>query len=111
MSFIRGLSNPESLYIYGSFEGKVHISVGTDHERTMPLETFIEILRLWWRDGDILDIDEQVEYKGASIVQSKDFRWSLYYPGWKSPVVMWEATLYYLCSTNKHRWSSTKRRR
>jgi hypothetical protein len=114
MSYIRCLSNPERLYIYGSFtkrKGRMdaYISLGTDHGRRMPIDTFNGLLKKWWKDGDLTDVDEVVRFRNATLTVTKDWRWAMNYPGWDKPAILWEVTLHYLCSTNNFRWAKNRR--
>ena len=63
MSYIRCLSNPEKLYIWGEKSGKVVIVVGKEKTKYMPCHVFEYLLhgyvsRPW---------NESVKYKGAKL--------------------------------------------
>lgn len=55
MSYIRGTSNPESLYIWADFRGRVHVShrvsppLSSGDEFTLPRHVFEHICRAWGR--------------------------------------------------------------
>lgn len=103
MSYIRCLSNPEALYIWGDGDGKVSISVAAEPILRMPTLTFHGLLRKF-QENDI-DADEVVTFKGATFTLEPTFRWALTYKDWgKKKIVLWETTVWYLITQNNFRW-------
>lgn len=127
MSYIRCLSNPESLYIWGGFDRRVTINVGADTLNfTMPNHVFHGVMIRWLKGR------EPVRYRGASLEEVRvprldargkkiksnaltrkllgeqfemDSKWRLTYvdplrdPADRiSMVDMWQVTLFYIAS-------------
>lgn len=107
MSYIRAMSNPENLYIWGEGDGNVSISSGArPWRRNMPVHTFHEILKRWYASDD--RDEKPVKYRGARIeFVTPGFKWRLSYKGWIDPVDMYESTLTYLCAENAFRWENS----
>lgn len=101
MSYIRGMSNPEALYIFGSGRGRVEICVAGKIV-TIPRHVFHGILRRWHENKG-----ENVTYRGAAmteiIVHSPPkptrFRFALTYSDWS--ILAYEVTWEYLCAQFK----------
>lgn len=99
MSYIRCLSNPESLYIIGTLRGQVEFC-GDEQGRMLPAHVFHGVLSRWLQRYE----PEVVRYRGATIMERKtDFKWELDYEGWSDPIVMWKVTLWYIASRNDFR--------
>lgn len=95
MSYIRSISNPEGLYIFGSEEG-VEIMRGSEMIGVIPTEVFTGLIKEYI-DG----FCENCEYKGASIKE----KWILGHPKTvlsynNFNIIMWEVTWYYIASNN-----------
>lgn len=110
MSYIRCLSNPECLYIWGESDGKVTIANGHNSVLRMPAITFHGLLKKWYKqeyDTPESDDDEfgTVTYKDALLTQTKDWKWALDYKGWERDIVLWEVTLVYICTQNRFSWA------
>ncbi|MCZ6725364.1 MAG: hypothetical protein O6846_03955 [Thaumarchaeota archaeon] len=118
MSYIRSLSNPEKLYIWGEEDDRLAISVGSNDTQYIPASTFHGIMRRWWANqfGNFGD-RTKLKYQGAILEQTQDFRWRLSYEvphdvwkenvnweDWSNDIVLWDVTLTYLCVHNQHRW-------
>lgn len=100
MSYIRALSNPESLYIWGEGNGKVAISVGQKSLVWMPRHVFHGILKRWYEYQDV------AKYRGASMkmIFTAPFKIRLEYPKTGVYVECYEATWVYVCALNEYRW-------
>lgn len=128
MSLIRCLSNPESLYVYGTGNGRLSMHVGSEDVRTIPWHVFSGVLRRWIETGQ-----EEVKYRGAKIVEGfnkpaketfnlkkfsklaktnkrkasaywrdskpAEYRVTLHYDGWK--ITAYEVTWIYMASQFK----------
>lgn len=101
MSYIRSLSNPECLYIFGSRESlEIHVgystSLGEEYEgwsRYLPLDVWDEFcqgfVNEYWPD--------EYEHRGLSIKEEKvgdNFKMVLRYEDWALP--MWTVTWAYI---------------
>jgi len=111
MSYIRSLSNPESLYIWGNDRNEVEIICAASSIQRMPAPTFHGILKRWWANEHVGE-RTILKYQGAILEQTGDFRWRLSYdnddndiPLWDDDIVLWDVTLTYLCVHNQHRWN------
>jgi hypothetical protein len=92
MSYIRCLSNPEGLYIWGSMDGTVTITGNKFKDFSLPTKTFEGLCRKYCRNPGAAD-SGRIEYKGASVSNEKvggHFRIVFRYQDKK--VVMWEVT-------------------
>ncbi len=102
MSYIRSLSNPESLYIWADKNGRVTISAGDPSSAgllSMPRHVFETILARWEERYH----PDEIKYKGARIREVWDPsgggpRQEFTYAGWPAGtrVVMWDVTACYL---------------
>jgi hypothetical protein len=111
MSYIRGLSNPEGLYIWGD-EEKVTVTKGSETIGYIPIPIFNGLIRKYIRG-----YCEDCKYKGAEIKEvlvkndielpdeefDKDpsvanFKMKLSYDNWS--VIMWYVTWYYIARSN-----------
>ena len=92
MSYIRSLSNPEGLYIFGNLQGTVEIYHDGPISKTMPLEIFEGLCKAYFDN-----FGECTEYEGASIGEEKrdgHFKYVLRYENWE--VEMWFVTWSYI---------------
>jgi hypothetical protein len=99
MSYIRCLSNPEGLYIWGNTSDQIMIAAKDYELVTMPKRAFVDILKKWiaayGNDEDRCNVKS-----GASLTLNKDHRWELFYKGWPRAIPMWETTLMYIVTQN-----------
>jgi len=94
MSYIRSISNPEGLYIWGGTQG-IEISVGSDPLLTIPRHIFRGVLKRWYRYG------ENVSYRGARMSQTPDFKYQLEYKDWEGrSVKAYDVTWTYIVTQN-----------
>lgn len=103
MSYIRCLSNPERLYIWGEGGNRLCVSIGTEEMKVLPLRSFERLLKKWvkqeedWEDNPIVFRDLKLEERPDT-----QFKWRLSYKN--EPIVdMYYCTLYYLAHSNKNR--------
>lgn len=114
MSYIRCLSNPEGLYIWGDGSGNLTIAhTGTARQRArgdqpikyIPAKIFHGLFKHW-----LATCEENVSYRGASLKylrRGAHFKWKLSYGDWS--LYMWDVTLNYLAEKNRHRWTRKAR--
>jgi len=131
MSYIRCLSNPEGLYIWGEEENKLAISIIKDGDlyvQYMPENIFESLIKRWIRAREEWWYTyDDVKWKGARIQEVKigmplkelmikasngedvekeaaatGIRWRLTYK--KVKVDMHLSTLFYLAYSNPERW-------
>lgn len=110
MSYIRALSNPESMYAYRDHVGMVHISTdaniepnGTHRTLSLPRNVFEGVLRKWDRT-----FYTNATFKGASLTEVHPaelladhapdaFKWRLTYETWKGySIVAYQVTWCYV---------------
>lgn len=98
MSYIRSVSNPERLYIWGGSRGIVEIAVGSNDLLHIPRHVFRGILRRWYQRQD--DI---TKYRGATMTQTKDFKYELTYKDWTrdEKVKAFDVTWMYIVTQNQ----------
>ena len=125
MSYIRCLSNPEGLYIYGSSRGKIEIATGNCEVCSIPRHIFNGIMLRWlnsrsnvsYRGAHLEEVHiERLDSNGKKIplddfwaklsggegdVFERIYQWRLTYKGWS--VYMWEVTLFYIASNVQSR--------
>jgi hypothetical protein len=90
MSYIRCLSNPEGLYIWGNRDGTVTATGNKFKAFNLPTKTFEGLCRKYANGGDW---DDKTVYKDASVSYEKvggHFRSVFRYQDKK--IVMWEVT-------------------
>jgi len=103
MSYIRALSNPERLYIFGNRRKQIEIYANSDNEgQRMPESVFRGLLMKW------LDERQAVSFRGAHLIETIDFKWNLQYKSWKKPIKLWQVTLFYIASNVEKRKLKTK---
>lgn len=97
MSYIRSSSNPERLYIWGgSIRGIVEISERDNDLLHIPRHVFHGILRRWYKRQDNI-----TKYRGATMTQTKDFKYELTYKTWNSRgIKAFDVTWTYIVVTN-----------
>jgi hypothetical protein len=97
MSYIRGTSNPEALYIWSDAERIVHVQMGTEFIGTLPVSVMDGLIERYVRN-----YLEGCKYNGAEIreIQDKDgnFKLEFSYNNWKC--VMWSVTWDYVALSN-----------
>jgi hypothetical protein len=96
MSYIRCLSNPEGLYIWGNRDGTVTVTGKKFEAFSLPTRTFEGLCRKYARDGGWND---KTIYKDASVsyeMVGGHFRSVFRYQDKK--VVMWEVTWWAITS-------------
>lgn len=104
MSYIRCLSNPEALYIIGlatnngRHSGRVEFCDGEG--LSLPRHAFEGVLKRWY-EGE----QESARYRGATITETKDFKYEFRYKDWPHGFTMWKVTLMYICTQNQFRWA------
>ena len=109
MSYIRCLSNPESLYIWGEFNGNVAICAGPDFLHSMPTPAFHGILKRWWANYRGCSEREVLQYQGAKFEYiTPGFKWRLSYKDWDDHIDLYDSTLVYLYVMNERRWKEKK---
>lgn len=90
MSYIRSLSNPEGLYMFGSGK-RVEFYVGNASSLLAPAEEVNAALRKWAR------YHEGPQHSGGFfILETKDFKWLLWHTSWKIGIVLWDVTMTYI---------------
>lgn len=90
MSYIRCLSNPEGLYMFGS--GKlVEFYADDTPPLSAPAPEVNAALRKWakYHDGP-------QHSGGFFILETKDFKWLLWHTSWKAGIVLWDVTMTYI---------------
>ena len=111
MSYIRGLSNPEGLFIWGD-EETVTVTKGPEIIGHIPISIFNGLIRKYIRG-----YCEDCKYKGAEIKEvlvkndievpdeefgtnpaTTNFKMKLSYGDWS--VIMWDVTWYYIARSN-----------
>lgn len=103
MSYIRCLSNPESLYVTGGIDG-ICWNAGVDKQghqviHTMPFKSFQGLMRAFTAG---YDEDKPIEYDGAKLElikkgkKSNMWKWRVSYKNWY--LVMYEVTLCFIAS-------------
>jgi len=98
MSYIRSLSNPEGLYIFGDGRN-IELIVKKEPIKLMPPQIF-KSLMLKWLDNDF--DDDELDFEGAKLKVEKrneNFKWILSYADWQ--IEMWEVTLFYVATSVK----------
>jgi hypothetical protein len=95
MSYMRCLSNPEGLYIVHC-GGPIEI-FSSGKEWRIPRHIFHGLFLRWQKNHG------PVKYRGASLSETPDFRWSLNYKGWTEPIVMWKVTTAYVAESVRER--------
>lgn len=105
MSYIRCLSNPESLYVWAESTGRAAISVGALPTLYMPYHTFHGLFIRWLSSGR-----DKVSYRGASLTQTDKFKWILKYNKWpnETKVEAFEVTFFYVAMNIVDRYKSDK---
>lgn len=117
MSYIRCLSNPEKLYIWGGGDDMIAITARDGFDEKMPIATFHGIMKRWWANENGIGDRAILRYQGAMLAKTDDFRWRLSYEvphdvwkenvnleDWSDDIILWDVTLTYLCVHNQHRW-------
>jgi hypothetical protein len=100
MSYIRGTTNPEALYIVGTGKNVEIYRGGKGNwvlPYTMPTEIFNTLLHLWNKGTGYSEV-----YRGAMVREVPvrgTFRIELSYKDWK--VRMWPVTWAYICDHEK----------
>ncbi len=103
MSYIRALSNPEGLYIWGDEQGAAICLEG--NIQYMPIPVFETLLKRWWANHDGFTDREEIKYQGAALTyETGVWKWVLSYKDWEREIDLYETTLVYLCVENCHRW-------
>lgn len=102
MSLIRGLSNPECLYIINS--GRVYSFWSNQHntseDTTIPARAFNAFMKKLVKDGDFYQNFEHCGVKIEELETSKDsFKWALTYRD-KHIVTMFQVTWIYIITQN-----------
>ena len=99
MSYIRSLSNPEGLYIWGETRDVMIACNGELY--SMPTDVFHQLLGRWKRYMGTRPVKymggrlEEVKVrKGANNKDSYDYKWRLSYNDWH--IDMWTVTLHYI---------------
>lgn len=111
MSYIRSLSNPEQLYIWGD-ENTVYITKGPVSIGTIPTNIFEGLIKKYIRG-----YQEDCTYKKATIEEvtvdkfdkevisleglinpMSEFKMKLSYNNWS--LIMWDVTWYYIAKSN-----------
>lgn len=107
MSYIRCLSNPESLYIWGE-TNCVQIACGQKDLLQMPTRTFHGLLKKFesFEEQDVKYGDATLFYKKIG----KNFKWEMNYKTWKQPIRLWDVTLKYIVFTNSFKWKKKKKK-
>lgn len=100
MSYIRCLSNPEGLYIWGSDKktNEVYISLGVEKLKVLSLSDFNKIIKKfnnYEEDGN--EMYKSGKIKLEYIKVGKDFKYRLSCGKWH--IDMWEVTWQYICRT------------
>jgi len=101
MSYIRGIGNPEKLYIWGESDGRVTIMKGREHVGRVPRHIFEGIMLKFHEDF----WDGSLKYRGAELVQCEknlDF-WTLKYKDVE--LTAYEVTWFYIAAGVKRRHS------
>jgi hypothetical protein len=111
MSYIRTLSNPEGLYIWGTSSKErgecVSIAAKGKELVAMPRNVFRKLLLLWHDiycnglpDDDAVNTEKRVVFEGATLTLNDNWCWDLNYPTWPEPISMYEVTLMYIITQN-----------
>lgn len=102
MSYIRCLSNPERLYVYGSIHGIEWCGAG--FSVTLPEEEFIKFVLK--ERKTCYDVLEHGDFK---IFKTEDFKRELQYKG-KTLAVMWDVTWAYIANSiiATHEWEKKR---
>jgi hypothetical protein len=116
MSYIRSLSNPEKLYIWGDMNDTLHISISAYHEMTMPTSVFNMLIKLYVKDHGSI---ENYSFNGGKLVYKHvgpfkdtpmgkigEFKWVLTYK--KQCLEMWDSTWSLIVLQNMSRMCTKK---
>lgn len=101
MSYIRCLSNPEGLYIFGNGR-TLEIHSKGDPKYLAP-SILNQLLKNWLIDEGEANAYAFEETTLTFEKVGEDFKWRLNHPSWKDPLDLWETTLYYLAKNNEYR--------
>lgn len=90
MSYIRCLSNPESLYVIATMND-VEFIEGPKPILHVPFDVFEGLARKWYKNYQV-----PCSYKGFKVEETPDFRWRLSYNNWRRTIILYEVTLAYM---------------
>lgn len=104
MSYIRCLSNPEGLYVWGDCDGRAYFAMGADDLRSCPIEDFHAVMDEYLENYEsnlpftsgILTLSE-IEEDGPNFSKIK-----LTFSDGQKEIIMWDVTWTYM--VNHRKW-------
>ena len=103
MSYIRGIYNPEGLYIFQNIDGWVEIYEGPEYRGRIPYKLFDKLIDKYIEGGceeaEVIDSFNGQHLKVTEVLDDDGVKKVLKYHG-MDPIKMWDVTWEYIARSN-----------